>query len=68
MPTSVSAPDSFLPPMLIVPCEASSSPATINISVLLPQPLGPTTETNSPGSMSIVVGSSAWNGVAVSSP
>ena len=45
-----------------------SSPATISISVLLPHPDGPTTETNSPASMSTLTSFSARNGLSVSSP
>ena len=45
-----------------------SRPATISISVLLPQPDGPTTDTNSPASMSTLTSFSARNGLSVSSP
>src|SRR5205823_2136813 len=37
-----------LPSMLTVPPDAGSSPAVIMSRVLLPQPLGPTTQRNSP--------------------
>ena len=37
-----------VPPMLIVPPEISSSPATMRRSVDLPQPDGPTSTRNSP--------------------
>ena len=43
---------------------ACSNPATISISVLLPQPDGPTTETNSPAAMSTLTSFSARNGLS----
>jgi len=50
MPTSSSGPSTARPPMSMRPAVAGVSPATIFSSVLLPQPLGPTMTTNSPGS------------------
>src|SRR5207249_1300372 len=43
-------PVSVLPSSRIVPEVAGSSPATMRRNVVLPQPLGPTTERNSPRS------------------
>ena len=45
---SVRGPLTRSPPMVTAPLEAGSSPAAIISSVLLPQPLGPTIERNSP--------------------
>jgi acyl dehydratase len=52
----------------ISPLLRGNSPATISISVLLPQPDGPTTDTNSPAAMSTLTSWSARNGLAVPSP
>ncbi len=41
-------PDSGVPKTCTVPRLGASSPAPTLSSVLLPQPVGPTTETNSP--------------------
>src|SRR5215468_3432422 len=68
MPTSVIAPVSGLPPTRTVPVVGSIRPATISINVLLPQPLGPTTDTNSPGSISTLNGRRASDGVSVPTP
>ncbi len=68
MPTSAIGPVSTLPPIRMTPFVALSRPATISIKVLLPQPLGPTTETNSPGWISILVGRKASKALSVSSP
>ena len=50
IPTAGSVPSTGLPAIVISPAVGSISPPTISISVLLPQPLGPTIETNSPSS------------------
>ena len=52
MPTSVCGPRTAWPDTSSAPPLIGSKPATIFISVLLPQPEGPTTETNSPARMS----------------
>jgi len=51
-------------PKLIVPDVIRSSPATIRRAVVLPQPEGPTSTTNSPSSMSRSSPSSATTPVA----
>jgi hypothetical protein len=51
MPTSFCGPLMGLPASVSVPPLMGSRPATIFSSVLLPQPEGPTTETNSPSRM-----------------
>jgi hypothetical protein len=43
------SPLSFSPNTLVRPAEGCSSPAATLRSVDLPHPVGPTTETNSPG-------------------
>ena len=58
----------IVPPTTMSPRLRFSSPATISISVLLPQPDGPTTEMNSPASMSTLTSFSARNGLSSSSP
>ena len=45
-------PTMFLPPISMVPSSISSSPASIRSAVLLPEPDGPTSTTNSPSAMS----------------
>ena len=62
------APLKGLPPTRTTPVVGSSRPATISIKVLLPQPLGPTTDTNSPGRMSMLSGRNARKGVSVTAP
>ena len=51
MPTSVCGPSTLRPDSSSSPPDDGSSPAIIFISVLLPQPEGPTTATNSPAWM-----------------
>src|SRR5690242_18668934 len=68
MPTSVTGLVTDCPPIRMSPRLQSSRPATISINVLLPQPDGPTTDTNSPAAMSTVTSFSARNGLSVSSP
>src|SRR2546423_12729830 len=68
MPTSVIGRVTLRPAIVISPWLRWSRPATMSISVLLPQPEGPTTETNSPASMSTVTSFSARNGASLSSP
>ena len=68
MPTSVIGFVTELPPTAMSPLVRASRPATISISVLLPQPEAPTTETNSPAAMSTLTSFSARNGLSVSSP
>lgn len=58
-PRSVSALLTGRPPMQSVPEVGKSRPAMMRSSVLLPHPLGPTMERNSPGWMSMEVGTSA---------
>ena len=48
IPIDGSVPRTGLPPTVTSPAVGSIRPPTISISVLLPQPLGPTIETNSP--------------------
>src|ERR1051326_5700310 len=48
MPSSCTGPATGLPATSIAPSVVGSSPAIMLSSVLLPQPLGPTIETNSP--------------------
>src|SRR5262249_35804760 len=43
-------PETGLPSTATAPLVGAVSPAMTRISVVLPQPLGPSTETNSPGS------------------
>ena len=50
------------PSMAIEPADSGTIPAIILRIVLLPQPEGPTTETNSPCGMSKDTPSSAWMG------
>ena len=51
------------PPTLIRPPVGASKPATMNRSVDLPQPLGPSTETNSPSATE-----KSMRSIAVTSP
>src|SRR3954449_11834446 len=48
------------PPILTVPPEMSSRPATMRRAVVLPQPDGPTSTRNSPSWMSSVRSKTAW--------
>src|SRR3954471_13241470 len=48
------------PPILTVPPEMSSRPATMRSAVVLPQPDGPTSTRNSPSWMSSVRSKTAW--------
>jgi hypothetical protein len=59
MPTSVIGLTTRCPPITMSPRLRASNPATISISVLLPHPDGPTTETNSPASTSTLTSFSA---------
>ena len=59
MPTWVKGPETRVPPIVTEPAEASISPATHIIKVLLPQPDGPTIETNSPSAIATSMFSSA---------
>ena len=59
MPISERGPVILRPPISIVPPVGVSSPATIISNVLLPQPLGPRIETNSPDRISTVTRSTA---------
>src|SRR5512140_462431 len=68
MPTSVIGFVTVVPPTTMSPRVRASNPATISSSVLLPQPEGPTTETNSPASMSTLTSFNARNGRSVSWP
>src|SRR5262245_1782904 len=68
MPTSVIGVVTERPAMTMLPRLRLRSPATISISVLLPHPEGPTTDTNSPGSTSTLTSFNARNGLSVSSP
>ncbi len=52
------------PPKLTVPDVISSRPATILSAVVLPQPDGPTSTTNSPSATSRLRASSAFTPVA----
>jgi len=52
-------PVSSSPKTLILPEDGCSSPAPTLSKVDLPQPVGPTTETNSPGAMASVVSATA---------
>src|SRR5262245_52886208 len=68
MPTSVIGCVTGALPTRTSPAVCLRSPATISISVLLPQPDAPTTEMNSPAAISTLIGFSARNGLSVSSP
>ena len=59
MPALPPAPFTGTPPTVIVPVVAGIRPDTSIISVLLPQPLGPTIETNSPAATSRSISPSA---------
>ncbi len=59
MPVSARGADIGLPPTRISPSLGPSSPATIMSRVLLPQPDGPSRETNSPDSILNEVGATA---------
>ena len=59
MPALLTAPLTGVPPTVIVPVVAGIRPDTNIIIVLLPQPLGPTIETNSPAEMSRSISPSA---------
>ncbi|MBM3676877.1 MAG: LLM class flavin-dependent oxidoreductase [Actinobacteria bacterium] len=61
-PRSVYASRTTVSPIAIVPAVQGMSPAIIRSSVLLPQPDGPSSETNSPGWMSSETLSSANTG------
>ena len=50
MPSCVCGPVTVAPPTVTAPLVGFSRPAMIRSSVLLPQPLGPSNETNSPAS------------------
>ena len=52
-------PDSGWPKMRISPDEGASRPAATFSSVDLPQPVGPTTDTNSPSATRIVASRTA---------
>src|SRR5436190_23636571 len=52
MPTFASGPSTFRPPTRTAPALAGMRPEMIFSSVLLPQPDGPTSETNRPSSTS----------------
>jgi hypothetical protein len=49
-----------IPPISSSPSLMSSSPATMRIKVVLPQPLGPTSTTNSPSAMSRSTPCTTW--------
>ena len=59
MPALLTAPFTGAPPTVIVPVVAGIRPDTSISIVLLPQPLGPTIETNSPAAMSRSIAPSA---------
>ena len=65
MPTSVIGASSLRPPMWIAPSVAGVRPAAISISVLLPQPEGPISDTNSPPAIANDTSSIAVNGRAL---
>ena len=64
MPTSVSGRSTRRPPTVMLPEEYGSSPATIFMMVVLPQPLGPTIATNSDSRMSRLTSAQASTGPA----
>src|SRR5215831_14234665 len=68
MPTSVIGRVTGALPTTMSPVVRASSPATMSIRVLLPQPEAPTTEMNSPGGIETLTSLSARNGRSLSSP
>src|SRR5262245_57974763 len=60
MATLPTAPFTRAPPTSIVPVVGGISPEMSISSVLLPQPLGPTIETNSPGAIARSISAIAW--------
>src|SRR5262247_3007389 len=68
MPTSVIGFVTEVAPTRTSPELRLSRPATMSMSVLLPQPEGPTTETNAPAPISALIGFNARNGLSVSTP
>src|SRR5215212_4327141 len=68
MPTSVIGFVTGRSPTRISPVDRFMSPAIISISVLLPQPDAPTTDTNWPAGIVTLTSFRARNGVSVSSP
>ena len=59
MATLPTAPFTRAPPTSIVPVVGGISPE-MSISSVLPQPLGPTIETNSPGAIARSISAIAW--------
>jgi hypothetical protein len=60
MATLPTAPFTVAPPTSMVPVVAGISPEMSISKVLLPQPLGPTIDTNSPAPIERSISSRAW--------